>query len=99
MAGLHKSCCACHPQAFADWQASRHSATYARIFLDPAHNAKEPPANDCFRCHGMFFQQPDGLTRIAREVPHHAADVGLERMDIEGERAAVAVAAVQRAMG
>ena len=56
VAGLHESCRKCHAQAFADWQASRHSTTYARIFIDPAHNRKEPPANDCLRCHGMFFQ-------------------------------------------
>ena len=54
--GLHDSCQRCHPQAFADWQASRHSTTYARILLDPDHNRVEPPANDCLRCHGMFFQ-------------------------------------------
>lgn len=52
--GLHDACRACHPQAFADWQASRHSTPYARIFLDPAHNLSEPPSNDCLRCHGMF---------------------------------------------
>lgn len=52
---VHASCQSCHPQAFADWQSSKHATTYARIFLDPAHNQLEPPANDCFRCHGMFF--------------------------------------------
>jgi hypothetical protein len=52
---VHDSCRSCHPQAFADWQSSRHATTYARIFLDPAHNKVEPPADDCFRCHGMFF--------------------------------------------
>jgi hypothetical protein len=54
--GLHESCGKCHPQAYADWQASRHSATYPRFFLDPKRNGTEPPANDCLRCHGMFFQ-------------------------------------------
>ncbi len=52
---VHDSCRTCHPQAFADWQQSRHATTYARLFLDPAHNRTEPPANDCLRCHGMFF--------------------------------------------
>ncbi len=51
---LHASCRQCHPQAFADWEASRHATTYARIFLDPEHNRTEPPTNDCLRCHGMF---------------------------------------------
>lgn len=54
--GLHDSCRRCHPQAYADWQASRHSTTYARILLDPEHNRTAPPTNDCLRCHGMFFQ-------------------------------------------
>lgn len=53
---VHESCRSCHPQAFADWQASRHSSTYARFFLDPAQNQKEPPTNDCLRCHGMFLE-------------------------------------------
>lgn len=52
---VHASCRSCHPQAFADWQSSKHATTYARIFLDPAHNRLEPPAADCLRCHGMFF--------------------------------------------
>ncbi|HVT72197.1 MAG TPA: cytochrome c3 family protein [Lacunisphaera sp.] len=66
VAALHESCRRCHPQAFADWQASRHSTTYGRIFLDPAHNAKAPPANDCFRCHGMFFDGDIGKLVAAR---------------------------------
>jgi len=53
---LHDSCRRCHPRAWADWQASRHSTTYARILLDPDHNRTAPPSNDCLRCHGMFFQ-------------------------------------------
>jgi len=54
--GLHESCRQCHPQAFADWQISRHSTTYARIFLDPTHNSTASPTNDCLRCHGMFLR-------------------------------------------
>lgn len=53
---LHVACRSCHPQTFADWQGSRHSATYARIFLDESHNKMEQPAPDCLRCHGMFFK-------------------------------------------
>ncbi len=51
---LHQSCQSCHPQVFADWQASRHSTNFARLFLDPKHNAVEPPTDDCLRCHGLF---------------------------------------------
>jgi len=54
--GLVDACRTCHPRSYADWQASRHSTTYARIFLDPAHNITAPPTDDCLRCHGMFFQ-------------------------------------------
>jgi len=54
--GLVDACRKCHPQAYADWQASRHSTTFARIFLDPTHNLTAPPTDDCLRCHGMFFQ-------------------------------------------
>jgi hypothetical protein len=52
---LHDACQSCHARTFADWQASRHSATYARIFLDSAHNKAEQLAPDCLRCHGMFY--------------------------------------------
>lgn len=52
---LHEACRNCHPQSFAEWQDSRHSATYARIFLDATHNQTEQLAPDCLRCHGMFF--------------------------------------------
>jgi len=52
---LQEACRACHPQSYADWQGSRHSATYAKIFLDTAHNRSEQLAPDCLRCHGMFF--------------------------------------------
>lgn len=53
---MQDACRNCHPQSFADWQKSRHSTTYARIFLDATHNQVEQPAADCLRCHGMFFQ-------------------------------------------
>ena len=52
---VHESCRNCHPQNFAEWQSSRHTTSYARIFLDPKHNQTELPADDCLRCHGMFF--------------------------------------------
>ncbi|HTL67619.1 MAG TPA: cytochrome c3 family protein [Lacunisphaera sp.] len=75
VAALHESCRRCHPQAFADWQASRHSTTYGRIFLDPEHNAKAPPANDCFRCHGMFFQGDIGELVVARDAKWSLTDL------------------------
>lgn len=61
---LHQSCQRCHPQAYADWQASRHSTTFARIFLD-GRNRVDPPADDCLRCHGQFVDG-DIATVVAR---------------------------------
>lgn len=49
-------CQKCHQQEFADWKASRHSATYAQVFLDAAHNKKRLLMDDCLRCHGMHFE-------------------------------------------
>jgi hypothetical protein len=61
---MQEACRSCHPQRFADWQSSRHSATYGRIFLDATHNGREQLAADCLRCHGMFFDgQIEDLVR------------------------------------
>ena len=46
----------------------------------------------------MFFQEAGGLVRISREMPDDAIHVGLEGMDIERERPAVAFATMDRAM-
>ncbi len=54
---VHAACQSCHAQQFAEWQASRHSTTYARIFLDATHNKAEMLSPDCLRCHGMFFDR------------------------------------------
>ena len=48
-------CRTCHQQEFAQWKSGRHSTTYARIFMDPKHNAKRRLMDDCLRCHGMHF--------------------------------------------
>jgi RNase P subunit RPR2 len=49
-------CQKCHQQEYAQWQASRHSATYAQMFLDPTHNRQRLLVDDCLRCHGMYFE-------------------------------------------
>ena len=49
-------CQTCHQQEFADWKASRHSATYTQVLLDPTHNRQEILEDDCLRCHGMHFE-------------------------------------------
>ena len=73
---LQQACRACHPQSFADWQSSRHSATYARFFLNAAHNQSEQLSPDCLRCHGMFFDGniEDLLTPISTTGPWSLKD-------------------------
>jgi len=52
------NCAKCHRKENAGWQAGPHSATYAQIFADPAHNSKRRLMDDCLRCHGMHFGGP-----------------------------------------
>lgn len=49
-------CQKCHQQEYAGWHAGPHSATYQEIFSNPAHNTKRRLMEDCFRCHGMYFE-------------------------------------------
>jgi hypothetical protein len=51
-----EACTRCHQEEFKSWLSGGHSATYADIFLDTAHNRMERPYPDCFRCHGMYFE-------------------------------------------
>src|SRR5208282_677204 len=46
----------------------------------------------------VLLGQPDRLVWVAGEMLHHAVDVGAEGMDVERERAAVAIAAMHRGM-
>jgi nitrate/TMAO reductase-like tetraheme cytochrome c subunit len=57
---INARCAKCHRQEYADWAAGPHAATYREIFLDQTHNRKERLADDCLRCHGMYF---DGSIR------------------------------------
>ena len=54
------SCQRCHQQEYANWHAGPHSATYRQIFTDPKQNTKRRLMDDCFRCHGIYF---DGAMR------------------------------------
>jgi nitrate/TMAO reductase-like tetraheme cytochrome c subunit len=49
-------CQHCHQQEFASWHSSRHSATYADVFLNTAQNQKQMLMDDCLRCHAAHFQ-------------------------------------------
>lgn len=50
------NCQKCHQQEYAGWHAGPHSATYSDIFTNAAHNSKRRLMDDCFRCHGMYFE-------------------------------------------
>jgi hypothetical protein len=54
------NCQKCHQQEYAGWHAGPHSATYSEIFTNARHNTKRRLMDDCFRCHGMYF---DGAVR------------------------------------
>jgi len=49
-------CVKCHQEEYKKWESGGHSATYAHIFLNEAHNSLEQPYWDCFRCHGMHYE-------------------------------------------
>lgn len=50
------NCKDCHQKEYKKWLSGGHSANYAHIFLDAAHNSIEQPYWDCFRCHGMMYE-------------------------------------------
>lgn len=58
--GLVERCRKCHQQQYAEWKSGPHSATYSRIFANAEHNKKRRLMDDCFRCHGMHFEQSIG---------------------------------------
>lgn len=53
---MSEACGACHAREYANWKASGHGSGYARFFEDARHNAAYKPADDCLRCHGMFYE-------------------------------------------
>ncbi|HUI43891.1 MAG TPA: cytochrome c3 family protein [Terriglobia bacterium] len=53
---MDQRCRQCHQEAYTDWAAGSHAATYAEIFLDRNHNRQRRLMDDCLRCHGMHFE-------------------------------------------
>jgi len=51
------ACVKCHRDEYKSWRAGGHSATYTDIFLNEQHNNRERLYPDCFRCHGMYYDQ------------------------------------------
>jgi hypothetical protein len=50
------ACRTCHGYAYDKWADGGHNMTYADFLLNEKHNQSEQLNDDCFRCHGMFFQ-------------------------------------------
>ncbi len=73
------ACRRCHAREYADWSSSGHSATYADVFLDEEHNAKERISESCLRCHGMFFEGTiaDAVTPVDVRGPWRLVDAEL----------------------
>ncbi len=53
---INNQCAQCHAREFSHWKNGGHGITYAAIFLDEKHNKTEQIADDCLRCHGMFYE-------------------------------------------
>jgi hypothetical protein len=49
-------CRQCHQHEYASWHVGGHGASYGEIFTNAEHNARRRLADDCFRCHGMYFE-------------------------------------------
>ncbi len=77
--GMMPKCQDCHQHEYASWDAGPHSATYAGIFTDPKHNAKRRLMDDCFRCHGMYF---DGAVRDIVQPQNTAGPWHLTRPEL-----------------
>lgn len=75
-AALVQRCRKCHQQQYAEWSAGPHSATYTRIFTNAEQNRKHKLMDDCFRCHGMHFEQNIGalVTPVDTRGPWRVMD-------------------------
>lgn len=73
------ACRDCHEREFAYWRKGGHGIAYAGVFLDEKHNRAEQPADDCLRCHGMFFEgrTADLVTPLDTKGPWRLKDPAL----------------------
>jgi hypothetical protein len=55
-AAIIDRCRNCHRQEFADWNTGPHGSTFTTIFLDAKHNRATRLRDDCFRCHGSYYE-------------------------------------------
>jgi hypothetical protein len=75
-------CQGCHQHEYAAWHAGPHSATYSDIFANAKHNTGRRLMDDCFRCHGMYF---DGGVRDIVQPQNTAGPWHLTRPELAGE--------------
>jgi hypothetical protein len=79
---MMEKCQNCHQHEYAAWHAGPHSATYSDIFVNSAHNTKRRLMNDCFRCHGMYF---DGSVREVVQPQDTRGPWHLTRPELAGQ--------------
>ncbi|MCK9506969.1 MAG: cytochrome c3 family protein [Pigmentiphaga sp.] len=79
---IMNNCKRCHESQYARWEAGKHAATYADIFLDSVHNSTEQLNYDCLRCHGMFYHGTieDLVEPISTTGPWHFKEEGRAQM-------------------
>ncbi len=100
---MNSSCERCHRHEYASWSAGPHSATYAQIFTNPAHNSQRRMMEDCLRCHGMYFpgsirdlvqpQNSVGPWHIGRCAPRQSDSHPLRKLPLNSPRRAARVKA------
>ena len=69
---MTERCAACHAEEHAQWSRSKHGETVAKFLADDKHNKAWKPADQCFRCHGMFLEG-DIEDVLVRELPNKFA--------------------------
>lgn len=72
-------CQECHRSEFAAWSQGPHGSGYGRIFTDVKHNTRQRLRDDCFRCHGMFYDGgvKDLVTPVSTAGPWQLKDASL----------------------
>lgn len=81
---MMKACQSCHAREFAHWREGGHGKNYAAIFMDEKHNKAEQMADDCLRCHGMFFEgkMSDAITPLDTKGPWRFRDPSLAQRPV-----------------
>lgn len=74
-----RACQTCHVREFEHWRQGGHGADYAKIFMDDKHNRTEQMADDCLRCHGMFYEgtMADAVAPLDTRGPWRFRDAAL----------------------